>query len=66
MHQHSQEESIKDLVIRVLHEKEDWSKHLAHTCCKCEKCTCGKHKCKFTPLKLHLQPSNSTYNQCTL
>ena len=65
MRQSVEGENIKDLVMRVLSEKDEWSKHLAHSCCRCEKCTCGKHRCKITSIKPQLQPSNSTYNQCT-
>jgi hypothetical protein len=31
----SQEEDIKEMVMRVLNEREDWSKHLSHNCAKC-------------------------------
>ena len=44
-------EDVKEMVMRVLSEKDPWLNHVAHNCCKCEKCTCGKHKCKISPPK---------------
>ena len=52
------------MVSRVLNEEDDLSKHLAYECCKCKKCTCGKHKCKITHPKIDLKPSNTTYYDC--
>ena len=52
------------MVLRVLSEKDDWGKHLSHSCQKCEKCTCGKHKCKLNPMKIGLAPTHSTYQDC--
>ena len=59
------DDDLKQLVLKVLMEKDDWSKHISHTCKKCENCNCGKHKCKFTPVKINMKPSTSTYKACT-
>ena len=60
-----EEEDVKEIVLKVLSEKDGWSKHIDHTCGKCQNCNCGKHKCKLVPFKLGMTPAQSTYNQCT-
>ena len=56
-------ETTKDMVLRVLDEKDEWARHVAHSCQKCEVCTCGKHKCKFASKKRDLRPETSTYKE---
>ena len=55
------QDDIKQMVLKVMSEKEEWRKHLNDGCCKCNKCTCGKHLCKLTSIKKSLAPTRSTY-----
>jgi hypothetical protein len=57
-------ETIEEMITRVLKEKDIITKHMLHECCRCEKCTCGKHLCKFSPSKFNLKPTNSEYTDC--
>jgi hypothetical protein len=52
-------ETMQEMVNRVLGEKDIVSKHMIDGCCRCEKCTCGKHLCKFSPQKFNLKPTNT-------